>query len=131
MAYGPSELNHQAKGRPDHGGDGLLTVGTLDHVQTKRWVANPLCRAPDLSHRPEADGRWPRVVTGENGTPDPRPLTAATPNYDLPYLARTLVWQAHQPGLWLRRTVRAPYPRLHRAGKGPNVSCAPHSPKQT
>ena len=94
MAYGPSELNHQAKSRPDYGGDGLLTVGTKDHVQTKRWVANPLCRAPDLSHRPEADGRWPRVVTGENGTLELRRLTVLRAGTGLPYLAR----HPSQPG---------------------------------
>ena len=29
----------------------------------------PLCWAPDLSLRPEAAGRWPRLATGENSTP--------------------------------------------------------------
>ena len=42
---------------------------TLKTTTRRRGVANSLCWAPDLSLRPEAAGRWPRLATGENSTP--------------------------------------------------------------
>ena len=88
-------------------------------------------RAPDLSHRPEADGRWPRVVTGEKCNTASASLDG--PSYGLPYLARTPVSQAQLLGLLLRRTVRAPDTRLQRACQGPDVSGQPSAatPKET
>ena len=85
--------------------------------------ATQVVRAPDLSHRPEADGRWPRVVTGENGTLGLQRLTVLTRS--ALHLARTPVSQAQLLGLWLRRYVRAPDTRLQRACQGPDVSGQP------
>ena len=61
-------------------------------------------------------------------------LDVATPNYNLPYLGGTRVWQAHQLGLWLPPDSTAPHPcdsNEWARGQTLTVGLSPDSPKHT